>query len=469
LLSTKQNLDFCFRYVIGLGKSKISETFGEEGFVKDRLTEDRKAIEGVLPGESATARAAHQSLKGERRGLRGLLPFLGPAFVAAVAYVDPGNFATNISAGAQFGYLLLWVVLASNLMAMLVQSMSAKLGIATGKNLPEVCRERFPRPVSLLLWVQAEVIAMATDLAEFIGAALALNLLFGIPLFPAGLVTAVGAFAILELQRRGFRPLEAVISGMVGVIVLAFAFQMFYAEPEGERILAGLFMPGFMGTESVLISAGILGATVMPHVIYLHSALTQYRVMGKTDQEKKRIFRFELVDVVIAMAIAGAINASMLITAAALFNANGLTDVGDIDLAFDRLGALVNGNVAIIFGVALLASGLSSSSVGTMAGQVVMQGFVNRQIPLFLRRLITMSPALIILAIGVNPSRSLVISQVVLSFGIPFALIPLLVFCRNRNVMGVLTNRRPTTMVATVVVALIVSLNVFLLYQTFFG
>ena len=437
--------------------------------MKDRLTEDRKAIEGVLPGESATARAAHQSLKGERRGLRGLLPFLGPAFVAAVAYVDPGNFATNISAGAQFGYLLLWVVLASNLMAMLVQSMSAKLGIATGKNLPEVCRERFPRPVSLLLWVQAEVIAMATDLAEFIGAALALNLLFGIPLFPAGLVTAVGAFAILELQRRGFRPLEAVISGMVGVIVLAFAFQMFYAEPEGERILAGLFMPGFMGTESVLISAGILGATVMPHVIYLHSALTQYRVMGKTDEEKKRIFRFELVDVVIAMAIAGAINASMLITAAALFNANGLTDVGDIDLAFDRLGALVNGNAAIIFGVALLASGLSSSSVGTMAGQVVMQGFINRQIPLFLRRLITMSPALIILAIGVNPSRSLVISQVVLSFGIPFALIPLLVFCRNRNVMGVLTNRRPTTTVATVVVTLIVSLNVFLLYQTFFG
>jgi manganese transport protein len=224
-----------------------------------------------------------------------------------------------------------------------------------------------------------------------------------------------------------------------------------------------------MGTESVLISAGILGATVMPHVIYLHSALTQYRVMGKTDEEKKRIFRFELVDVVIAMAIAGAINASMLITAAALFNANGLTDVGDIDLAFDRLGALVNGNAAIIFGVALLASGLSSSSVGTMAGQVVMQGFINRQIPLFLRRLITMSPALIILAIGVNPSRSLVISQVVLSFGIPFALIPLLVFCRNRNVMGVLTNRRPTTTVATVVVTLIVSLNVFLLYQTFFG
>lgn len=426
-------------------------------------------VESVLPGESATARAAHQSLKGDRRGMRGLLPFLGPAFIAAVAYVDPGNFATNIAAGAQFGYLLLWVILVSNLMAMLIQSMSAKLGIATGKNLPEVCRERFSRPVSLGLWVQAEIIAMATDLAEFIGAALALNLLFGIPLFPAGLLTAVGAFAILELQRRGFRPLEAAISAMVGVILLAFAFQIFYAQPEGDRILAGLFTPQFAGTESVLLAAGILGATVMPHVIYLHSALTQRRVVGRTEEERKKIFRFELVDVVIAMAIAGTINASMLIVAAALFNANGLTDVGDIDLAFEQLRVLVSNNAAIIFGVALLASGFASSSIGTMAGQVVMQGFINRQIPLWLRRLITMAPALVILAIGVNASYALVISQVVLSFGIPFALIPLLMFCRNRDLMGGLVNHRLTTAVATVVVALIVSLNVFLLYQTFFG
>ena len=432
-------------------------------------TEIIKGVEGVLPGESATVRAAHQSLKGDRRGIRKLWPFLGPAFVAAVAYVDPGNFATNISAGAQFGYLLLWVILCSNLMAMLIQSMSAKLGIATGKNLPEVCRERFPKSVSLGLWVQAEIIAMATDLAEFIGAALALNLLFGIPLFPAGLLTAVGAFGILELQRRGFRPLEAAISAMVGVIVLAFAFQMFYAEPEGERILAGLFTPQFAGTESVLLAAGILGATVMPHVIYLHSALTQHRVVGRTDEEKKKIFRFELIDVVIAMAIAGTINASMLIMAAALFNANGLTGVGDIDLAFEELGVLVSDNAAIIFGVALLASGFSSSSVGTMSGQVVMQGFINRRISLFLRRLITMAPALIVLAIGLNASRALVLSQVVLSFGIPFALIPLLIFCRNRGLMGALVNHRSTTAVATVVVTLIVSLNVFLLYQTFFG
>jgi manganese transport protein len=424
--------------------------------------------EGVLPGETATARAAHASLKGEKRGLARLWPFLGPAFIAAVAYVDPGNFATNISGGAQFGYLLLWVILTSNLMAMLIQSMSAKLGIATGKNLPEVCRERFPKAVTLGLWVQAEVIAMATDLAEFIGAALALNLLFGVPLFPAGLMTAVGAFAILELQRRGFRPLEAAISALVGVIVVAFAFQMFYAQPEAERILAGLFTPQFAGTESVLLAAGILGATVMPHVIYLHSALTQRRVVGRTEEEKKKIFRFELVDVVIAMAIAGTINASMLIMAAALFHANGL-NVGDIDFAFEQLKVLEGNTPAILFGVALLASGFSSSSVGTMAGQVVMQGFINRRIPLFLRRLITMLPALVVLAIGLNPSRSLVISQVVLSFGIPFALIPLLIHCRNRSVMGALVNRRLTTGIATVVVALIVCLNVFLLYRTFFG
>jgi len=290
---------------------KVSPT--EDARANDHLVED------VLPGESATARAAHEALRGKRRGLRRLWPFLGPAFIAAVAYVDPGNFATNISGGAQFGYLLLWVILTSNLMAMLIQSMSAKLGIATGKNLPEVCRERFPKFVTVGLWIQAEIIAMATDLAEFIGAALALNLLFGIPLFPAGLLTAVGAFGILELQRRGFRPLEAAISAMVGVIVLAFAFQMYYAQPEADRILAGLFTPQFAGTESVLLAAGILGATVMPHVIYLHSALTQRRVVGRTEEEKKKIFRFETIDVVIAMAIAGTINASMLIMAAALF------------------------------------------------------------------------------------------------------------------------------------------------------
>lgn len=428
-----------------------------------------KVIEGALPGESATARAAHASLEGKRRGLSGLLPFLGPAFIAAVAYVDPGNFATNISGGARFGYLLLWVILCANLMAMLVQAMSAKLGIATGKNLPEMCREWFPKPVTFVLWVQAEIVAMATDLAEFVGAALALNLLFGIPLFPAGLITAVAAFGVLALQRRGFRQLEAVIAAMVGVIIAAFALQMFYAEPDGGKVLAGLFTPRFKGTESVLLATGILGATVMPHVIYLHSALTQRRVVGKSDEQKKKIFRFELVDVVIAMGLAGLINGSMLIMAAALFHSKGFTGVSDIDVAFRQLGALEGKGAAILFGVALLASGLSSSSVGTLSGQIVMRGFINRQIPLFLRRAVTMAPALVVLGAGINASRALVISQVVLSFGIPFALIPLLIFCRNHKVMGALVNRPLTTVGATAVATLIISLNLFLLYRTFLG
>jgi manganese transport protein len=420
----------------------------------------------VLPGEARVLQAAERSLAGERHGLRALWPFLGPAFIAAVAYVDPGNFATNIAGGAKYGYLLLWVILASNLMAMLIQSMSAKLGIATGKNLPEVCRERFPRPVTIALWIQAEGIAMATDLAEFVGAALGLHLLFGVPLFPAGLITGVVAFGILSLQARGFRPLEALIAGLVGVIVAGFGFQMIVAEPSGSGIFHGLTRPGFADTESVLIAAGILGATVMPHVIYLHSALTQRRIVGATEEERRRIFRFELIDVVIAMAIAGLINMSMLIIAAASFHSRGLTDIGDLDEVYGRIGHIVGHNADIVFGVALLASGLSSSSVGTMAGQVVMQGFIQRRIPLFLRRIITMVPALVVLAIGVNTSSALVLSQVVLSFGIPFALIPLVLFCRDRSLMGTLVNRRSTTALATVVVAVIVGLNVFLILQT---
>jgi manganese transport protein len=438
---------------------------------QDRGTHDRAALghplDDVLPGEARVLVAAHESLAGRRRGVRGVWPFLGPAFIAAVAYVDPGNFATNMAGGAKFGYLLLWVVLSANLMAMLVQAMSAKLGIATGRNLPEVCRERFPRPVSFVLWIQAELIAMATDLAEFIGAAIALNLLFGLPLFPAALLTSVAAFVILALQSRGFRRLEAVITAFILVIVAAFALQVVLAEPDPAEVVQG-FVPGFDGTESVLLAVGILGATVMPHVIYLHSALTQHRIVGASEEEKRRIFHFELVDVLIALGIAGVINMSMLVTAAAVFNTQGMTEVGD-DLAdvYEGLGDELGVAASILFGVALLASGLSSSSVGTMAGQVVMQGFIARQIPLFLRRAITMLPALVIIAIGVDPSRSLVISQVVLSFGIPFALVPLLLFCANRELMGGLVNRRSTTVAAVAVATLIVSLNAFLLAATF--
>ena len=295
----------------------------------------------ALPGERRVLAAAQRSLAGQARGPAALLPFLGPAFVAAVAYVDPGNFATNLSAGARFGYMLLWVVLAANLMAMLIQSLSAKLGIATGMNLPEVCRARFPRPVSVLLWVQAEVIAMATDLAEFVGAAVGLNLLFHVPLLPAGILTGLAAFAILGLQARGFRQLEAVIAGLVGVIVAAFAFEVFLARPSPSGVVSGLLVPRLDGPESLLLAAGILGATVMPHVIYLHSALTQQRVVGGTPAERRRINRFERWDVVIAMGIAGLINMAMLTTAAAVFYGRGLDGVSDLHRASEVLGQVL--------------------------------------------------------------------------------------------------------------------------------
>ncbi|MCW2928317.1 MAG: Manganese transport protein MntH [Thermoleophilia bacterium] len=420
-------------------------------------------VGSALPGERRVLEAARRSLDGRRRGVRGLWPFLGPAFIAAVAYVDPGNFATNIAAGSTYGYTLLWVILASNLMAMLIQSMSAKLGIATGRNLAEVSRDRFPTPVRLALWAQAELVAMATDLAEFIGASLALNLLFDIPLLAAACITGVVSFAILELQTRGFRHFEAAIAGLVGLIVIGFAFSATLADPDAGDILHGLLTPRFEGSDSVLLAVGIIGATVMPHVIYLHSALTQQRVTSDDDEVRRRIFRFELVDVVLAMGIAGIVNMSMLIMAAAAFHARGMTGVDDIDEAFVQLGVVLGNHVDIVFGVALLASGISSSSVGTLAGQVVMQGYLQRSIPLFLRRAITMAPAFVIIAAGVNPSTALVMSQVALSFGIPFALIPLVWFCRDRELMGTLVNHRITTALGTVVVAAIVSLNVYLL------
>lgn len=439
-----------------------------------RSLHDRTApihpLDDVLPGEARVLEAAQEALAGRRRGVRRFWPFLGPAFIASVAYIDPGNFATNMAAGAGYGYLLLWVVLTANLMAMLVQSMSAKLGVATGKNLPELCRERFSKPTSVLLWIQAEIIAMATDLAEFMGAAIGLNLLFGLPLFPSALLTGVAAFAILALQAKGFRRLEAVMVGLIGVIVVAFALQVLMADPDPSGVARGLFVPGFDDRGSLLLAVGILGATVMPHVIYLHSALTQHRIVGATEEAKRRIFRFELADVVIAMGLAGVINISMLVTAAAVFHSRGLTEVGDdLTAVNDGLADYLGGSAGTLFGVALLASGLSSSSVGTLAGQVVMQGFVNRRIPLFLRRLVTMIPALIVIAAGADPSRALVLSQVVLSFGIPFALVPLLLFCRNRSLMGTLVNRPATTVLAAAVAIVIIGLNVFLLQQTLLG
>ncbi|WP_374988028.1 Nramp family divalent metal transporter [Priestia megaterium] len=414
---------------------------------------------------SAMQLSAQDVLSGKTKGIKRLLPFLGPAFIAAVAYIDPGNFATNIAAGSQYGYMLLWVVLISNLMAVLIQSLSAKLGIATGLNLPEIAQEHFPSVVSFGLWIQGELVIMATDLAEFIGAALGIYLLFHIPLFPAALIAAVGSFAILELQRRGVRLLEAAIAAMVFIVVLAFGTQMFLAHPDGASVVHGLFVPQFHGTDSVLLASGILGATVMPHAIYLHSALTQRRVVGTTESEKKAIFRFEFIDIVIAMIIAGAINASMLIVAAALFFKNGL-NVQDLDVAFTQFEHLIGPFAAIAFGVGLLSSGLSSSSVGTMSGDVIMQGFIKRRIPLYLRRFITIIPPLLIIGFGVNPTSALVVSQVILSFGIAFALVPLIMFTSNKKIMGGLVNHKATTTVAWVIAALVICLNIFLIYQT---
>ncbi|MEA2255469.1 MAG: manganese transport protein [Solirubrobacteraceae bacterium] len=401
----------------------------------------------------------------QRGRMRGTLAMLGPAFVACVAYVDPGNFATNIAGGARYGYMLLWVLLAANLMAMLIQNLSAKVGIATGRNLAELCRERFPRPVAWGLWVQAEIIAMATDLAEFVGAAIALNLLFGVPLFHAGLITAVVAFGILALQSRGHRRFEVAIAGLLGLIILGFLYDTLRIGFDAGEAARG-FLPAFAGTDSVLLATGILGATVMPHVIYLHSALTQDRIKTHDDDERRRLLRFQRLDVLLAMGVAGLVNMSMLIIAASLFHGSGLTGVDSIESAHSEFARLAGGGAALAFAVALLASGLASSSVGTYAGQVVMQGFIGRTIPLVLRRGVTMAPALVVLGIGLDPSRSLVISQVVLSFGIPFALVPLVLLTRRRDVMGALVNRRLTTVVASIVAALIIALNMFLLVQT---
>ncbi|WP_445745051.1 Nramp family divalent metal transporter [Paenibacillus sp. FSL L8-0470] len=410
--------------------------------------------------------SAQAVLNGDVKGLKRLLPFLGPAFIASVAYLDPGNFATNITAGSKYGYLLLWVIAASNLMAVLIQSLSAKLGIATGKNLPEVARERFPKGASIFLWIQSELVIIATDLAEFIGAALGLYLLFGIPMLPAAIITAVGSFAILELQRRGYRTLEAGIASMVLIVVLAFAFQVIMAKPDAGAVIAGIFTPAFEGVDSILLAAGILGATVMPHAIYLHSSLTQSRVVGIDEKEKKQIFKLEMIDIVIAMVIAGAVNMAMVIVAAALFFKNGLV-VEDLDVAFQQFSHLAGPVTAVSFGLGLLIAGLSSSSVGTMAGDVVMQGFINKRINLYLRRAITIIPPLAIIAFGINPTRALVMSQVVLSFGIAFALIPLVIFTSNRQIMKGLVNHRITTVLGWIISALVVSLNLFLIVEMF--
>lgn len=407
---------------------------------------------------------ANTALRGHPPRRRLLL--LGPAFVAAIAYVDPGNFATNFSAGSSYGYLLVWVIVAANLMAMVIQSLSAKLGLATGQNLCEVSRQEFPRPVVWGLWAQAELVAMATDLAEVLGGAIALNLLFGLPLLEGGLITGVVAFALLSLHTRGYRRFELAVGGLLAVIVIGFFVNLGRVDVDTGAALSGL-VPRFADTDSVLLATGILGATVMPHVIYLHSALTQDRTRG-AGVPTRLLLRYQRIDVGLAMGLAGLVNLSMLLIAATLFHGTGAEGADTLAGVHSGLAA-VDGTAALAFALALLASGFASSGVGTLAGQVVLQGYLRRRIPLLLRRALTLAPALAVLAVGIDPTRALVLSQVVLSFGIPFALVPLVLLARRRDVMGDLVNRPVTTVTASVVAAVIIGLNAFLLVQVMSG
>jgi manganese transport protein len=426
---------------------------------------------GTKRGDAKVAASAALVLEGRvrRRDFRQILPFMGPAFIASIAYIDPGNFATNIQGGAEFGYTLLWVVIASNLMAMLLQTLSAKLGIASGVNLAEHCRNQFPPVAVWLMWGVMEVVSMATDLAEFLGAALGFYLLFGIPLWVAALLTAIITLLILGLEAYGFRPLEAVITGMVGIIAVCYLIETWLVHPDWAQVVWHAVVPQFAGRESVFLATGILGATIMPHVIFLHSSLTQARIVTLDAERRQRLYRFEVLDVAIAMGVAGLINAAMLIMAAGAFFHAGLTHIASIQEAYRTLEPLLGPAARTVFAVSLLASGLASASVGTMAGQVIMQGFLHRQIPIWVRRLVTMVPSLVVIGLGLDPTRTLVASQVVLSFGLPFAIVPLILFTRRRDLMGELVNSAFTTILAAAATVLIVVLNGYLLYETLTG
>ncbi|MGL5389369.1 MAG: Nramp family divalent metal transporter [Serratia sp. (in: enterobacteria)] len=392
------------------------------------------------------------------------LSLMGPAFIAAIGYIDPGNFATNIQAGASFGYTLLWVVVWANVMAMLIQLLSAKLGIATGKNLAEHIRDRFPRPAVWAYWVQAEIIAMATDLAEFIGAAIGFKLLLGVTLLEGAVLTGIATFLILMLQKRGEKPLELVIGGLLLFVAMAYIVELVFSQPQLSGLLRGMAIPDLPNGDAVFLAAGVLGATIMPHVIYLHSSLTQ---TGGKDSKAARYSATKL-DVAIAMTIAGFVNLAMMATAAAAFHFNGHSGITDLDQAYLTLQPLLGNAAATIFGLSLVAAGLSSTVVGTLAGQVVMQGFVRFYIPIWVRRVITMMPSFIVIMLGMDATRILVLSQVLLSFGIALALVPLLAFTGNRELMGEMVNSRLIQNVGKLIVLVVVGLNGYLLVSSLF-
>lgn len=398
-----------------------------------------------------------------------VLPFLGPAFIAAIAYVDPGNFATNIESGARYGYRLLWVVVASNLMALLVQALSAKLGIATGKSLAEQCRERFARPVVMAMWVVMELVAMATDLAEFLGASLGFSLLLGISLPAGACIGAAVVFALLLVDRWGFRPMEVLIGVFLAVIACSYLMETFLDKPDWLLLARNAVVPGFVGPDSVVLSAGILGATVMPHAIFLHSGLTNGRVRATNPAHMRRLFRFELIDCGIAMAIAGFVNAAMLIMASSTFHRAGLVGVASIEMAHRTLTPLLGAASGWVFAVSLVASGVSSTIVGNMSGQLAMKGFLGWTTPMWLRRMVTYIPTFAVIVLGFNPTTVLVMSQVVLSFALPMALIALVGFTSNRGTMGDMVNSGSITWAALLVTGMIVSLNIYLLCHLLLG
>ena len=413
-----------------------------------------------------TVAAGRESLSGQRRGLRAFLPFAGPAVIASVAYMDPGNFATNIQAGARYNYALLWVVLIANLMAMLFQALSAKLGIVTDSSLAQTCRDRFPRPVVWVMWGVSEIAAMATDLAEFIGGALGLSLLTGFSLFPCLVATGVVIYALLSLGNRGFRPLELAIGVFVAAIGLAYLAELFVSPPNWGGFLHGAVTPGLPDADAVTLSVGIVGATVMPHALYLHSNLTQNRMPAASPAERRAVLRFSNIEVVVALGVAGLVNMAMVAMAAAAFH-QGHAEVAEIGTAYHTLMPLLGGWAALVFALSLLASGFSSSMVGTMAGQAIMQDFVRFRIPLWLRRAVTMAPAFVLVGLGANVTQSLVWSQVVLSLALPVPMVALVVLTGDRRVMGGFANGRLTQVAALLAAAVVLALNALLVAQAF--
>lgn len=422
---------------------------------------------GATGGMTArTAAAMAEVMAGRARAHPlNLLLFAGPAVIASIAYMDPGNFATNIQAGARYGYALLWVVLAANLLAMLFQALSAKLGIVTGRNLAELSRDTFPRPVVLAMWVISEIAAMATDLAEFLGGAIGLSLLFHLPLLAGMGVTAAVTYGLLMFDRRGYRPMELIIGGLVAVIAACYVAELVIAPVDWAAAARHSLLPSLPDSGAVTIAVGIIGATVMPHAVYLHSGLTQNRFPARTDLERRRLLHFSNREVVVALALAGIVNMAMVITAAAAFH-KGHSDVAELETAYRTLTPLLGAGAAIAFLVSLIASGVSSSVVGTLAGQMIMQGFVGFRIPIWVRRAVTMIPAFVVVAAGIDATKALILSQVVLSFALPVPMIALVLLTRRSDLMGVFVNRRSTDAAAVVGTGIVLVLNVVLLVQT---